>query len=65
MSKFVLEFDMDNDAFNDFDRSFEVRRILTRVRTQVEIHQADPGQEHPVVDVNGNTVGSWRIEEDA
>lgn len=56
--QFTLTVDMDNDAF-DRDGA-ELRRILLKVAKRLEDFdgRADRGA---VMDVNGNTVGTWRI----
>ena len=54
---FTLSFDMDNAAFDAEDAPEECARILRRV-----VYRLDAGDTHGLVaDVNGNTVGSWKI----
>ena len=54
--RFVLEFDMNNAAFED-DPTGEVLRVLSVVEDQIE---AGYGY-GPLRDVNGNTIGDWKI----
>lgn len=56
MTRFTLKFSMDNAAF-DGDPAPELLRILARVSVAV----ADGETELPVLDVNGNVVGTWAI----
>ena len=55
MAKFTLSFDADSAAF-DSDRDTEVARILR--------HAADlvlSGGDTTLRDLNGNTVGAWKL----
>lgn len=56
--EFKLNIEMDNDAFDRSGR--ELRRILREVTKRMEDFdgRADRGAVH---DINGNTVGTWRI----
>lgn len=59
---FTLQFDMDNAAFGDDEPELaneEVARILDNVRTHV-LSYAGEGY---ILDVNGNTIGEWHINE--
>lgn len=55
---FDLHIDLDNDAF-DLDTSGELARILLAIAQSVASGSHRNGG--AVRDVNGNTVGSWRI----
>jgi hypothetical protein len=70
---FKLEFETDNDAFQDGNLTAEVVRILTVVATQVlrsDIRNLDPdldGTEtvsvtQSVRDINGNKIGTWQLD---
>lgn len=54
---FRLEFETDNAAFDaeDGDPAGEVRRILHSIGERVRLGVTEGN----VLDVNGNTVGSW------
>lgn len=60
--KFIVEFDCDSVAFgqepnDETYRNVEVMRILDKVKVAVELYRT----EGPCLDINGNTVGSWRF----
>lgn len=58
---FKLEIDAtDNDAFADGNRATEIVRILRRVAKLIEAGRT----EGKIQDVNGNTVGSFYLEEE-
>jgi hypothetical protein len=58
MFKFTIDPTL-NAAFED-DRGHEVARILREIADRVEV-----GHEYGVAhDINGNTVGSWRFDDD-
>ena len=59
--KFVLSFDMDNDAFRE-DTGPEVARILRDVARTVEHWSLTPGDSRFAYDTNGNKVGEWTVE---
>jgi hypothetical protein len=70
---FKLDFETDNDAFQDGNLTAEVVRILTVVATQVlrsDIRNLDPdldGTEtvsvtQSVRDINGNKIGTWQLD---
>lgn len=62
--KFQREFDCDNAAFED-NTAPEIARILIHVARQVYRGEIpDAPAMSTIRDVNGNTIGSWRIEED-
>jgi len=65
---FVLRITMDNDAFAD-NPGQELERLLTHtgaavagLMLQLEPNHLDSRFPHPVLDANGNTVGSWVVE---
>ncbi len=55
---FRLEIQTDNDAFVGITGPTEVARILHKVESQVTYGQT----QGTVMDVNGNTVGSWSMD---
>ena len=59
---FTLKFHTDNDAFQAEDRldTDEVARVLKRVIATVRAGSIMA----PIHDVNGNTIGSWSLEEE-
>ena len=62
---FRLEFDMDNAAF-EHDEALEIRRILYKIvdeTTQADLGLRNALEHQPIVDHNGNQVGSWRIKQ--
>ncbi len=59
--KLILQFDMDNAAFED-DWHLETAGILLKQSRLFRESVVSLG-EHPVRDSNGNVVGSLRIEE--
>lgn len=59
MSKFSIEFECDNAAFEE-DPAQEVSRILTRTAS----HVLNGHTEGRVKDINGNTIGRWSLELD-
>jgi len=59
--RFVLSFDMDNDAFAG-DPGTEAADILDRLAKNVRDTYLDEGDGGNLLDVNGNTVGHWSVE---
>lgn len=57
-NKFMLEFDMGNDAFQGGNSSEECARYIRRVADNIE-RGALKGK---VSDINGNSIGSWSIQ---
>jgi hypothetical protein len=57
--KFVIEIQCDNDAFQP-DANIELSYLLPRVSRRVE----DGEKEGSIQDTNGQTVGSFRFEEE-
>jgi hypothetical protein len=70
--KFVLEFNMDNAAFDQRDDATgEAMRILRAVHDQVALLPEDKNCYDflqvigdKVLDVNGNTIGEWKVLRD-
>lgn len=63
--KLTVIIEMDNAAFGDDDstaRGFEAGRILGELRASVQ-DGIDAGSSGKLRDINGNTVGSWKVEE--
>ncbi len=61
--KFKMEFDCGNAAFDD-DMAAEIARILIHVARQASRGEIpDTPGVSTIRDVNGNSVGSWRIKE--
>lgn len=62
MSKFVLEITTDNAAFNEeaISKAHEVARIL-----EVAVRKVFVQDQGVLLDSNGNTVGTFRFEEDS
>jgi len=61
--KATLTIQMDNAAFGD-DANSELERILHKLAAQVQERTVDSNLRIPVMDFNGNKVGSLTIEED-
>lgn len=60
--KFRLEFEMENEAFEDGNAgTLEAARILRHVAGR--LCNASLGDRRKVLDGNGNTVGQWEITE--
>ena len=59
--KFILEIDMNNAAFEEPYQFMELRRILEETAERVDIPNGVVTMEKVVLDVNGNTVGSWKV----
>jgi len=51
---FTLKIETDNDAFQNGDREFEIRRILDDI-------DLDYNNRGIIYDINGNKVGSWEL----
>ena len=60
MSKFTIEFQTDNDAFNNENFEFEVFKILSFIGRRI-ISKADLNG--IIKDSNGNNVGFYKFEE--
>ena len=57
LNRFVMDIRTDNAAFAD-DAAPEVARILRDIASRLESGSTGA----PVHDINGNRVGSWRLE---
>jgi len=57
---FEIKFETDNAAFEDMDYGFEVAKLLREIADKQERWRSPDGIEHPVIDTNGNKVGTWR-----
>lgn len=55
---FTLKIKMDNAAFQPAP-GLELAAILRGLAVNVE--EAGPGEDGPIIDVNGNTCGEWKI----
>jgi len=55
---FILKFACDNAAFEGENLLFELARILKKTAAKVEAGE----REGRVMDINGNTVGDFRLE---
>lgn len=60
--KFILEINLDNAAFDD-GKTAEVSRILKNLSNFRQFGKLAPGDGGKLMDVNGNSVGEWSIEE--
>ena len=60
MSKFTVEIDCGNAAFDDFDREYEVAKILHELANSLESGRIGTIYLH---DTNGNRVGAAKFEE--
>lgn len=57
MNKFELSFNVDNEAFQGGGMANEIRDILEEIGAKV----VDGFEFGPILDINGNVIGSWRI----
>lgn len=62
MSKFELQINLDNDAFQP-DPGFEVSRLLTRLLSHVQADAFEGLKRGSIRDGNGNRVGEWKFVE--
>ena len=58
MSGFTVQFDTDNAAFADEGGTEEVVRILNGITSLA----LDGFRDGRVLDINGNVIGSWKLE---
>lgn len=61
--KFTLTIETDNDAFRG-DPAWEIKRLLLRTIEQIDNGRFDQMPDEGdvrIVDINGNTVGRWRM----
>ena len=61
MSRFTLEIELENDAFHPHPEP-ELSRLLRIVAERLRLME-DIGEGYPIHDINGNRVGTARIEE--
>lgn len=61
MNTFTLYIDTVNDAFLDANLQPELARILRKLADTLEGEEYDSSNSGRLRDINGNTVGSWRI----
>ena len=54
----TIEINLDNSAFQGFDEGFEIKRILE------ELAKKSKFDHERLRDINGNTVGFCKIEQD-
>ena len=59
MKRFTLEIELGNEAMRS---QHDIALALGAVIDRLYAHEGDGGRQ--VLDVNGNTVGGWRIEYD-
>lgn len=62
--KFVLNFSMDNLAFDEGAAPAEVARLLRAVADEIESAGDVPRQFQTLRDVNGNRIGQWAAKPD-
>jgi hypothetical protein len=58
--KLKITITMDNAAFED-SKGFEAARILTKLADKMQEHSLEPGDEYPLIDINGNRVGEAKV----
>ena len=61
--KFTLEIRIDSAAF-EYDYAPELQTILRRISNRLDCGEFYPGDEVPVLDTNGVSVGSFRVTEE-
>jgi len=54
---FTLKFSTDNDAFQGYNKEYEITRILTEITEKVQ----NGYTEGKIRDINGNTIGEWSM----
>lgn len=59
---FTLEFECENDAFQDGDESREIARILRHIAQIIET-QGAPAHHQTVFDMHGNGIGRYDVKE--
>lgn len=57
MSTFLVQFNTDNDAFDD--PGSEIARVLTKVAEAADYGSLDYDEPHTLLDSNGNRVGHY------
>jgi len=62
--KFQIEIKLGNDAMQTYD---DVSQALKSVRAYLKTYRqgekVEPGDNAPIRDLNGNTVGTWTVTE--
>lgn len=61
MSNVVIDICIDNDAFADRECGNELSRILRTLADQIEWDRAEDLKAMPLIDLNGNRVGSFEV----
>ena len=60
--KFKLEIELGNDAMCDVaDLTDALKRVWTHLYHKVDNDELKPALNGKILDVNGNSVGSWRV----
>ena len=61
-----IEINMDNAAFGEdgIEKANELRRILIKLADKLDVIDTEDGEDLPIKDVNGNTVGRLCITGD-
>lgn len=62
MTTFSLTIEMDNDAFGEYPEE-ELQRLLSKARQQVGLG-ALAGDTGTLMDINGNSVGTWEVTDE-
>lgn len=62
MATFTVKIDIDNSAFDD--RDAEISRILSEIAGKIEGCGTAQGMSQTIRDINGNTVGRWKLHND-
>ena len=57
---FKLEFKTDNSAFSDGNMEYEIKRILVAIGNRVDCGNTSGS----IRDINGNTIGTYELEEE-
>ena len=62
--KFEIAFNLDNAAFDDIDKSYEIARILRELANGFDEGAYDLTYDkyRNVKDINGNVIGTWRLK---
>ena len=59
---FTLKINTNNDTFQNGNMEVEIRRILNRVRYEVNYYDGGIDRtKFSIYDINGNKVGSWKL----
>ncbi len=62
--KFEMAFEVNNAAFDDIGKSYEIARILRELANGLDEDAYDLTYDkyRNVKDINGNVIGTWRIK---